>query len=151
MALEQVINLDSKTKGGIIGISQRPGTLERWFLTAHERAAVTTATKELCGLRNIADGGIKHKEGCAGRIRRDEEDIKNLMNTLQSVMCNPFHGVGDDEERISLLNVSTGVVMPPAIAPRLLDAENIGRQETKAFINQRLNTCKVGFWDLLSK
>ena len=46
MALEQSINLDSKTNGGIIGISQKPGTLERWFLTSHERASITSAIKE---------------------------------------------------------------------------------------------------------
>ena len=31
MALEQSTNLDSKTSGGIIDISQRPGAVERWF------------------------------------------------------------------------------------------------------------------------
>lgn len=36
MALEQSINRDCKTSGGIIGISKRPGALERWFLTYHE-------------------------------------------------------------------------------------------------------------------
>ena len=29
MALEQSVNLDSKTQGGIVGISQKPGALER--------------------------------------------------------------------------------------------------------------------------
>lgn len=43
MALEQSINRDTKTKGGIVGISQKPRALERWFLTCHERAAVTSA------------------------------------------------------------------------------------------------------------
>ena len=38
MALEQSINTDSKSKGGIVGMSQGPAALERWFLTAHERA-----------------------------------------------------------------------------------------------------------------
>ena len=50
MALEQSINLDSKTRGGIIGITQKPGTLERWFLTVHERAAITFATKGMCSI-----------------------------------------------------------------------------------------------------
>ena len=36
MTLEQSINLDSKIPGGIIGISQIPEALERWFLTCHE-------------------------------------------------------------------------------------------------------------------
>ena len=50
MALEQSINLDSKTKGGIIGITQRPSALQKWFLTAHERTATTTATKRMIHL-----------------------------------------------------------------------------------------------------
>lgn len=62
MAHEQSVNRDSKIKGGIVGISQKAGALERWFATAHERAAVTTALKELCGIRG--DGRTSaHKEG----------------------------------------------------------------------------------------
>ena len=33
MALEQTINLDSKTKVGIVGINKQPQALEHWFLT----------------------------------------------------------------------------------------------------------------------
>ena len=35
MALEQSINADSKSSGGVIGISQVSSALERWFLTVH--------------------------------------------------------------------------------------------------------------------
>ena len=49
MALEQSINADSKSKGGIVGMSQSPAALERWFLTAHECASVTTALREMYG------------------------------------------------------------------------------------------------------
>ena len=45
MALEQSINADSKSKGGIVEITQSPAALNRWFLTAHERASITTALK----------------------------------------------------------------------------------------------------------
>lgn len=54
MALEQSINADSKSKGGIVGISQSPAALERWFLTAHVRASVTTSLKEMCGEKDLA-------------------------------------------------------------------------------------------------
>ena len=47
MALKQTINAGSKSKGGIIGISQNLGALDRWFLTSHERASVTTALKKV--------------------------------------------------------------------------------------------------------
>ena len=45
MALGQSINADSKGKGGIVGISQTPTALNRWFLTARERASITSALK----------------------------------------------------------------------------------------------------------
>lgn len=47
MALEQSINADSKAKGGIIGISIMPSTLQRCFLTSHERAAITSSLKSM--------------------------------------------------------------------------------------------------------
>ena len=47
MALDQSINADSKLRGGIIGIFQNPGALDRWFLTGHEQASATTALKNM--------------------------------------------------------------------------------------------------------
>ena len=67
MALEQSINLDSKTTGGIIGISQRPGAVERWFLTCHERAAITTPMKDMCDLEYSYRVGT-HREATPRRI-----------------------------------------------------------------------------------
>ena len=45
MALEQSINADSKAKGGIVRISMTPAALRGWFLTSHERAAITSSLK----------------------------------------------------------------------------------------------------------
>ena len=89
MALEQSINLDSKTRGGIIGITQKPGTLERWFLTAHERAAITSATKGMCSISD-SDRVATHKEGGQKRVHRDEEDVQKLLTTIKERMANPF-------------------------------------------------------------
>ncbi|KAJ8034927.1 hypothetical protein HOLleu_21955 [Holothuria leucospilota] len=52
MALEQSINRDSKTKGGIVGISKESGALDRWFLTSHHRAAIITALKYMCDMQD---------------------------------------------------------------------------------------------------
>ena len=76
MALEQSINADSKSKGGIVGISQSPADLERWFLTAHVRASVTTSLKEMRGEKDLAMG---HKEATPPREKRDEEDARKLV------------------------------------------------------------------------
>ena len=38
--IEQTVNRDTKTKGGNTGFSLKKGAVERWFLTAHERAKI---------------------------------------------------------------------------------------------------------------
>ena len=40
MALEKSINLDSKSKGDIVGTSTKENAVEWCFLTGHERAAI---------------------------------------------------------------------------------------------------------------
>ena len=40
---EQTINCDTKSKGGIVGVSLNRGVVHRWILTSHERTAVTQA------------------------------------------------------------------------------------------------------------
>ena len=40
-AIEQSLNRDSTTRGGIIGFSLKPGAVHRWIITTHERSAVS--------------------------------------------------------------------------------------------------------------
>ena len=122
MALEQSINLDSKSKGGIVGISRREDAVERWFLTSHERAAITHSLKEMCGLHNYERIGT-HKEAGAARMKRDQKDIDRLVSSFNSgLLTNPFD-IPDDRDRsekLSLLNIATGVVLPEQASDRLL-------------------------------
>ena len=102
MAFEQSINRDSKSNGGIIGICQNPNAVDRWFLTSHERAAITTAFKEMCSL-NDRNESSAHKEGSSKRIHRDESDVQELVNCFESgLMTNPF-----SEDVDQLLNISS--------------------------------------------
>eukprot|EP00058_Branchiostoma_floridae_P009808 XP_002595296.1 hypothetical protein BRAFLDRAFT_128105 [Branchiostoma floridae] len=148
MALEQSINLDSKTSGGIVGISQRPGALERWFATVHERVAVVTALKEMCG---IADSDLiaTHKEARDGRVKRDEDDVRKMRAMFEvGLMTNPF--CADVSQDIHpLINFATGVVMPEDAAVRLISAYEIGLQQCSTFVRQRLDSNEKGFWEPL--
>ena len=85
MALEQSINADSKSKGGIVGISRREDAVECWFLTSHERAASTHSLKEICGLENYERVGT-HKEAGVSQMKRDQEDIDRLISSFNSGM-----------------------------------------------------------------
>ena len=145
MALEQTINADSKSKGGIIGISQNPGALDRWFLTSHERASVTTALKKM--FMQEHDHVDIHKEAGAKRVARDEGDVQKLVSCFTTeLMANPF-----TQESESLVNFATGVVLPNDSADVLIRSTEKGREQMNTFVEKRLNTNQVSFWDLIPK
>jgi hypothetical protein len=145
MALEQSINADSKSIGGIIGISQNPGALDRWFLTSHERASVTTAFKAMyMQERNHVD---THKEAATRRVERDEADVQKLLSCFTTnLMINPFSA-----ENESLANIATGVVLPANIAGDLVQCTKKGKEMMNTFVEKRLNTNEVSFWDPISQ
>ena len=124
MTLEQSINLDSKSKGGIIGISQKPDALERWFLTSLKRAAITSSLKEMCSLENSDRIGTHHKEARPRRLQRDEQDVQKLVSCFTSgLMTDPFCLDNDQDGRPSpLINIATGVVLPDEVSERLIKA-----------------------------
>ncbi|MCG7875527.1 MAG: hypothetical protein N0C90_04285, partial [Candidatus Thiodiazotropha endolucinida] len=149
MALEQSVNLDSKSKGGIIGIRQKAETLERWFITCHERAAITSAIKEICGIED-SDRVGSHKESSLSRIRRDEDDVRKLMDMFSSgMLSNPFVKQGEDNEVMPLVNFASGTVMPRAAAEKLIQANELGAAQMNEFIAKRLKSNAVSFWDAL--
>ena len=141
MALEQSINADSKSSGGVIGISQSPSALERWFLTIHEGASITSALKAMYGLQDSEQAS--HKEAARRRIKRDEEDVKKMMDCFSSgLMTNPFAHDSD-----ALLNIATGVVLLEDVAQNLVHSTEKGRQQMNAFVEKRMNSNAVGFWE----
>lgn len=43
--IEQTCNRDSKTKGGIVGMTQNRGAIHRWVLAQADRSAITRKCK----------------------------------------------------------------------------------------------------------
>ena len=145
MALEQSINADSKSMGGVIGISQSPATLYRWFPTMHERASITTALKELYGLQD--DGNSVHKEVTPRRVQRDEEDVKKMIGCFSSgLMTDPF-----TQDSGVLLNFATGAVLPGDVAESLVSSTEKEREQMNNFVEKRLATSVISFWEPLRK
>ncbi|EDO31927.1 predicted protein [Nematostella vectensis] len=145
MALEQSVNADSKSKGGIVGISQNPAALQRWFLTSHERASVTTALKDAYSAQS--DHTHSHKELSSKRIARDEADVNKLVNCFASgLMNNPFELESD-----ALVNFATGVVLPTEVAKYLMESERNGQEQMAVFVKERINSSEVRFWDPIPK
>lgn len=127
MALEQSINRDAKMHGGIIGISQKPAALERWFLTCHERAYITNSLKLMCGIQDISSDN--YKDSSSGRSKKDEEDVNQLVKTMKSgLIRNPFDiEDADTYSKYPLLNIATSVIMPQDSTDKLLNAYESGK------------------------
>ena len=67
-------------------------------------------------------------------------------------MTNPFDlDHVDDGDVFPLLNLATGVVMPNDDAFRLVNAQKDGEQHMKNFVEKRLNTNTVRFWESLPR
>ena len=62
-AIEQTVNRYTKTKGGIIGFSQKPGAVQKWMMNAHQRAEVTQNILWMAGMDSKEEDVHVHKEG----------------------------------------------------------------------------------------
>jgi hypothetical protein len=88
-----------------------------------------------------------HKEAKPKRMKRDEDDVEKLISCFSSdLMTDPF-----DADEDQLLNLATGVVLPAELTESLLNSTEKGKQQMNAFIQDRLNTNKVSFWDPLKQ
>lgn len=50
--IEQTVNRDSKTKGGLVGLSMNRASVHRWLSSQAERAVVTQRCKSMSGINN---------------------------------------------------------------------------------------------------
>lgn len=63
VALEQSVNLDCKSKGGIIGISKKHTAVDKWFLMDNDMTSITTRLKAMAGYHNRSPDHVHtHKE-----------------------------------------------------------------------------------------
>ena len=86
--IEQTLNRDTKTEGGIIGISLNRGAVQRWILTAHDRADVARQCRRLVGIQNCSNSP---KDEGMSRLRKDEKDVQSVISNLQTSLFH--HGV----------------------------------------------------------
>ena len=142
ITIEQTFNRDSKTKGGLTGFTQNKAAVHRWILSQPARASITNECKSMAGQNQEAR---TRRELDKSRITRDEQDVQNVVSTINS-MVNPF--VGDES---SLLQLSSGVVAEPAVASDLLTAKDEGEKLFLQFVSNRVQSDSVKFSETLKK
>ena len=142
-AIEQTVNRDSKTPGGIIGMSTNVSATQRWLLTAHDGTAMRSHCCDLAGV--VRDKAAPHKEAMPNRLKRDEDDVQSLTRTLKNWL-NPF-SCADGK----ICSLSCGTLAIPNIELHLLTAYDNGREARKKFITPRFVDQTTSFYGRLLK
>ena len=144
MALEQSMNRDSKTKGGIVGVTQDINAVEKWTLTAHLRAAVHANFKEMCGVLYQCE----EKELSKKTIIRSEAYIVRIMNAVNE-SSNPF--VFSTSHKSPLKNIVSGSIIKDIFRDDILNAKRLGKSALDDFIKNRFVERSVKFLAPITK
>ncbi len=116
--IEETVNKDTQTPGGTKGFSMKAGAVSRYYLTAEYRSKYLRALRNMVGQNKSK---LSHPDLQSPRIKKDEADVKSLIDMMENNWLNPF-----TVEVRDLVNLSTGCVAPPDIAKDLLRANAIG-------------------------
>lgn len=131
LALEQTINKDTKTSGGIKGFSQSSGTVQRWMTTSHYRAALLSKASTMTDLETTL---MPHKEMGKARLMRDESDVRKITTELKNNV-NPFSLA----DHLPLSNLKSGQVASTEVQEDLMTAFQKGKQSLNGFVEKRIN------------
>ena len=107
MALEQTVKRDSKTKRRIVEGTGMEGTRDSRALTAHMMAAATASFKVISG---TSAGSSFHRGLGSQRIERNENDVNNMIQCIETKLVNPFDIGKYQGEKMPLINIATGKV-----------------------------------------
>ena len=102
-ALEQTVNRDAKSHGGIIGFTLRKGALLRWLVTRHVTGSYAEAMKMMC----TTTRPDIHEELGSSWMKRDASDVGKIIDAMVDQYQNLF-----DLENVptSLINIVTGQI-----------------------------------------
>ena len=135
--IESTLNRATKTKGGIIGFSTNKCAVQRWMVTAHERAEIIEHARGMSGEAN--NSSIVHKEASSARMIRDEQDVRCTIETICQ-WNNPY--VASPE----LICISTGITAPTDVAKDIMDAQKLGEEAAVEFLQNRIACNNVSFY-----
>ena len=90
----------------------------------------------------------QHKDASVPRMKKDEYDVRKVMDTIESLM-NPFKSCDHAYEPFS--NIATGVKATDDIADHLLTAEQNDNATFTTVVEKRLQTRDVDLFAPLPK
>ena len=140
--IEQTINRDCKTSGGLNGITLNRSAVARWVLSQSQRAAIAQQCETLAGVNVDAR---KRKDLDISARKRDEQAISSIINCVRQ-MVNPF-SLGSS----NLHCISSGILAGEQVRDDLLNAWSRGEEMFRTFFENRISDKKVSLFDPMKK
>ena len=83
---------------------------------------------------NLSNSRLAHPDLQSSRIKKDEADIKSLIDVMENKWINPI-----DPEESDLVCISNGSIPPADVVKDLLRAQEVGEKAYQTFKEQRLS------------
>ena len=142
-ALEQTINREGKSQGGVIGFTLRKGALTRWMATRHIIAQYAETLKEMCqnSKQTTAKNYAAHGKT---RMARDEQAVIKIVEYVAESQ-NPFDLDTVPDE---LVNITTGQVASREVSIGLGNFLEVALKRNTTFVENRVVVDRtLSFWD----
>lgn len=137
-------NRAMKVVGGLVGITQQPSALARFFLTAPELQRVSQETLSMCG-SSFKPEARKHHLNNETAAKAQDKAISILYGELERI-GNPFQFEGPE-----FMNITTKAVFSEQITSDVSRIESLGTDLYEAFKSDRLLDGSVSLWAPIKK
>ena len=92
---EKIINKDTQTSGGTKGFSLKSGAVSRYYMVAEYRSMFLRQLREMLHLKSF----FNHSDLQPKRIKKDESDVKALVEMLETNWIDPFNTDSQDSNK----------------------------------------------------
>ncbi|KAL7292083.1 hypothetical protein TKK_0014358 [Trichogramma kaykai] len=151
LALEQIQNRSSAVSGGWTGISTNETSLQKWIRLHPIKSAIHKSLLAFCNLDDDPfdsddTSSTNHKEWNESRMRTDDEDVDNIINTLLSKSIFDSSDVNTD-----LINISNGKCATDEVTTYLLNLKENGEELVNNFVQERFVKKEKSVFDRIPK
>ena len=140
--IENTVNKDTKTSGGLTGFSLKQSASDRWMINSSRRAECYRNLKELV---SFSAGKYIHHDLTPSRIKKDEGNVQAILSVFETTFSDPFNG-------FDLIGLSSGKKATIDMQENLLQAWQKGKFAMDEFKLNRLSENRtVPFFDQIKK
>ncbi|KAG1650788.1 hypothetical protein GQR58_027743 [Nymphon striatum] len=133
--IENTINKDTKTPGGINRFSLNDSAVQRWTLNSRRRAIFRAFLHNHLHYKPSSFIHVIHL--LPSRIKKDNDAVSKITENLEEIFVNPF------SEQRDLISITSGLAATPTIRDHLLNAITYGQDVMELFRSERLGADSI--------